>query len=479
MSDHSEETPSGQSPAVANQTSGWRAVRAALAGERLDYTSGSIGRAVALLAIPMVIEMAGESIFAITDAFYVARVGSEALATVALTESMLAIVYSLAVGIAMATTAMVARRVGADNEREASHVAAQAIMLGVALSVVLGIAGMFLAPDLLAAMGAPPEIVEIGATYTRTMLGGMVTIMLLFIINSIFRGAGDASVAMKSLWLANAINIILDPCLIFGLGPFPELGLTGAAIATNIGRGCGVAYQLWSLAGRKVRLSPTLADALPDRLVLARLLKISWGGIGQNLIATASWIGLVRILAVFGPGVLAGYVIAIRIVVFAILPAWGISNAAATLVGQNLGAGKPDRAERSVLMTGWYAMAFLGLVTVVFVLAAEPLVSLFTTAGPVRETAAECLRIISYGYVFYAWGMVMVQAFNGAGDTGTPTMVNFVCFWLFQIPLAYLLSQYLDFGPAGVFWAIAASYSLSAVIGVVLFRRGSWKTKTA
>jgi putative MATE family efflux protein len=455
----------------------FRAIRDALRGTTEDFTQGSIPRAVALLSIPMVIEMAGESLFAITDAFFVARVGSDALATVGLTESMLAIVYSVAIGLSMATTAMVARRVGEKQLREAGHVAAQTVVLGVGIAAVLGVLGLLTAPRLLALMGAEDSVLQVGTSYTRIMLGGMVTIMLLFIINAIFRGAGDASMAMRSLWIANAINIVLDPCLILGLGPFPELGLTGAAVATNIGRGAGVCYQLYNLWGGKGRLKPKLADARPDRRILRRLLDIAWGGIGQNLIATASWIGMVRLLAVYGAAVLAGYVIAIRIVVFAILPAWGVSNAAATLVGQNLGAGKPDRAERSVWLTGTYNMLFLGSIGLVFFLAAEFVVGFFTTAGQVHDTATSCLRIISFGYPFYAWGMVTIQSFNGAGDTRTPTLINLVSFWLFQIPLAWVLAIPLGMGPQGAFWAIAIAYSFSAVIGIVLFRRGTWKTK--
>ncbi len=463
-----------------NEASGrslFTALRAALRGETQDYTTGSIPHAVVLLAVPMVIEMAGESLFAITDAFFVARVGADALATVGLTESMLAIVYSLAVGISMAATAMVARRIGARQPREASHVAAQAVALGAGLAVVLGIVGAFSAPKLLELMGAEASVIAIGSTYARTMLGGMITIMLLFVINAVFRGAGDASIAMRSLWIANAINIVLDPCLILGLGPFPELGLTGAAVATNIGRGVGVAYQLRCLFGRRGRLSPDVADLRPDLPLVRRLLDIAWGGIGQNLIATASWIGLVRILALYGASVLAGYVIAIRIVVFAILPAWGVSNAAATLVGQNLGAQQPDRAERSVWVTGLYNMVFLGSLGVVFLLGAAPIVGIFTPAGAVRDTAVRCLEIVAYGYPFYAWGMVTAQSFNGAGDTRTPTLIYLVSFWLFQIPLAWILARTLDLGPNGVFWAISIAYSFSALLGIALFRRGTWKAK--
>jgi putative MATE family efflux protein len=423
----------------------------------------------------MVLEMAGESIFAVCDAFFVARLGKEALATVGLTESLLAIVYSIAIGLSMGTTAMVARRFGEKDERSADLVAAQAINIGLIVAILLGLLGAISGPQILRLLGAPPAVLAVAGGYTRTMLGGMVTIMLLFLNNAIFRGAGDASLAMRALWFANGINLVLDPCLIFGLGPFPELGLTGAAVATNIGRGSGVLYQLTILLRGKGRLRIRSLDFRLDLSLIRRLLKVSSGGMGQILISTASWIGMVRILAVFGSAVLAGYVIAIRVVVFALLPAWGMSNAAATLVGQNLGAEKPERAERSVWITGIYNMVFLGLVAVVFLTMAEPIVALFSRDPEVVTTAVECLRIISYGYGFYAWGMVTMQAFNGAGDTYTPTLVNFVCFWLFQIPLAYLLARTWNIGPEGVFWSIAISYSLSAVLGIALFRRGSWK----
>ncbi len=454
----------------------WASVWEALRGSQRDFTSGSIPRAVLLLAVPMVLELAGESVFAVADAFFVSRLGAAPLAAVGLTESLLALVYSIAIGLSMATTALVARRWGEKRRADAGRAAAQAILAGVLISVVLGVVGALAAPALLRLMGAEPEVVAVAGGYTRIMLGGMVTIMLLFLINAAFRGAGDASVAMRSLWLANAVNLVLDPCLIFGLGPFPELGLTGAAVATNLGRGAGVVFQLWMLLRRGGRLEAGAADFRLDLPVIRNLMRVSWGGIGQYLVATASWIGLIRILAVFGSNMLAGYVIAIRVVVFAILPAWGLSNAAATLVGQNLGARRPDRAERSVWITGWYNMAFLGGVTVVFLTMARHIVSVFTTDPEIVPNAVNCFRIISYGYVFYAWEMVMVQAFNGAGDTWTPTRLNFGCFWLFQIPLAWLLARTLDLGPNGVYWAISASYSVAAVVAIALFQRGRWKT---
>lgn len=454
----------------------WAAVRESLQGTERDFTTGKLNRAVGILAIPMVLEMAGESVFAICDAFFIARLGSEALAAVGLTESMLELIYAVAVGLGMATTALVARRSGEKDPRGAARAGVQAVVIGIAISMLFGFAGAWFAPELLGGMGASPEIVEMGASYTRVMYAGMATILLLFLNNAIYRGVGDAATAMRALWIANAINLVLDPCLIFGWGPFPELGLTGAAVATTIGRGTGVLYQFWNFR-RSKRLLMTREDVAIDIGVIKSLLRLSAGGVGQMLIATASYVALVRILATFGSAVLAGYVISIRIVIFIILPAWGLSNAAATLVGQNLGAGKPERAEKAVWLTGMWNMFFMGIVTVVFLLLAPEIVGIFTTDPDVLPVGVDCLRIISYGYVFYAWGMVMMQAFNGAGDTVTPTWINFFCFWMFQIPLAYILAKHIAIGPAGVFWAIALAYSLSAVVGVVLFRRGKWKEK--
>jgi putative MATE family efflux protein len=422
------------------------------------------------------VEMLGESLFAVTDAFWVAHLGPNALAAVGLTESMLEIVYAVAVGLAMATTAMVARRIGEKNDRAAARAAVQSIVIGVVFSIVIGAAGAFYAPDLLRLMGASDDTVAMGATYTRMLYGGMVTVLLLFLNNAIYRGAGDATTAMRALWIGNGINVLIDPCLIFGLGPFPEMGLVGGAYGTIIGRGIGVLYQFWGFRkGGRLRIErPELTI---DGTVIRSLLRLSAGGIGQLLVTTASYVVLIRILAGFGSTVLAGYVVAIRVVLFVILPAWGLSNAAATLVGQNLGAGKPERAERSVWLTGTWNMGFMAIVTVLLVALARPIVELFTTDPAASPIGAEALTIISYGYIFYAWGMVMMQAFNGAGDTGTPTRINIVCFWLFEIPLAYLLSHPLGMGPTGVFWAIGVSYSFSAVIGVLLFRRGKWKLK--
>ena len=439
----------------------WASIKESLHGSEQDFTEGSLNRAVGLLAVPMVLEMAGESVFAVCDAFFVARLGSEALAAVGLTESLLEIIYAIAIGLSMATTALVARRIGEKNQRGAARAAVQAIVVGIVTAAVFGAFGAVFAPDLLALMGASPATVAAGASYTRVLYGGMITILLLFLNNAIFRGAGDAATAMRALWLANGINLVLDPCLIFGLGPFPELGLMGAAVATTIGRGSGVLYQFWRLT-RARRLRVTRPDVTFDVGVIRNLLRLSAGGVGQLLIATASYVGLIRILAEFGSAVLAGYVVSIRVVIFIILPSWGLSNAAATLVGQNLGAEKArvaERAERAVWLTGIWNMAFMAVVTVVFVTFAPQIIHIFTSDPKVAPIGIESLRIISYGYVFYAWGMVMMQAFNGAGDTATPTWINFFCFWLFRdsagVGLAALL---MGIGPTGVFVAIALSY---------------------
>ncbi|MGH9319447.1 MAG: MATE family efflux transporter, partial [Vicinamibacteria bacterium] len=454
----------------------WASVKESLQGSEQDFTEGSLNRAVGLLAVPMVLEMAGESLFAICDAFYVARLGSDALAAVGLTESMLEIVYAVAIGLSMATTAMVARRIGEKNPRGASRAAVQAIVIGIVLSIVLGTVGAIWAPELLSLMGASPETVAEGATYTRVLYASMVTIVLLFLNNAIFRGAGDAATAMRALWIANSINVVLDPCLIYGFGPFPEMGLTGAAVGTFIGRGTGVLYQFWRMRSGK-RISVERGDLHISPATIWSLVKLSAGGTGQMLIATASYIGLIRIMATFGASALGGYVVAIRVVIFILLPAWGLSNAAATLVGQNLGAGKPERAERAVWVTGLWNMGFMAAVTLVFLFFSRPIVEVFTTDSEASPIGVAALQIISYGYIFYAWGMVMMQAFNGAGDTATPTKINFFCFWLFQIPLAYALAMKFGAGLNGVFWAMAISYSLSAVVGILLFRRGKWKSK--
>jgi putative MATE family efflux protein len=452
-------------------------VREALRGSHGEFTEGPVGRAVILLAVPMVLEMALESVFAVVDVFWVSKLGAAAVATVGLTESMLALIYALAIGLAMAATAMVARRIGERDRERAAQTAVQAIALGVLMAVPLGIAGALLAPRLLGLMGAAPDVLASGSRFTAVMLGGNIVIVLLFLINAIFRGAGDAAVAMRVLWLANAINLVLDPCLIFGLGPFPALGVTGAAVATTTGRGIAVCVQLATLSRGTGHLAIRRPHLRLDPKTMLSLLRLSGSAMVQSLIGTASWIGLVRILSGFGSAALAGYTIAIRIVIFGLLPSWGMSNAAATLVGQNLGAKKPDRAERSVFLAGVYNMAFLGVVGLAFFLFPRSLVGLFTVDTAIAPVAAEGLRIIAAGFLFYAWGMVLVQSFNGAGDTWTPTVINFFVFWLWEIPLAYLLAVRLGLGPRGVFFAIPIAFSTLAVAGGVLFRRGKWKEK--
>jgi putative MATE family efflux protein len=458
-------------------TSGfWATVREAIRGSQLDFTKVSVGRAVILLAIPMVLEMSMESLFAVVDIFWVSRLGSNAVAAVGLTESMLSIIYAVAMGLSAASTALVARRIGEQNREEAAKTAVQAVALSAVLAGVIGVAGAAFAPALLVAMGATPETVSVGSGYTAIMLGGNVTIVLLFVGNAVFRGAGDAVAAMRTLWLANLLNIALGPCFIFGLGPFPELGVTGAAVATNIGRGIGVAYQLFSLA-RGRRLVIERRHLRFDLTRMIALLRLASTAAFQTLIETASWVGLILILSKFGSSALAGYTIAIRVAIFALLPSWGMANAAATLVGQNLGAGQPDRAERSVWIAGLYNFLFLGTVGIVFASLPEPIVRWFTTEPDVVPYAVDCLRIVSLGFVFFAYGMVMIQSFNGAGDTVTPTLINFVCFWMIKIPLAYVLAIVTGMGPRGVFIAVTIAYATQTLAALVLFRRGKWKTK--
>ncbi|MEE8251432.1 MAG: MATE family efflux transporter [Gemmatimonadales bacterium] len=455
----------------------WPALVEAVRGSQQDYTAGPIGRAVLLLAVPMVLETAMESVFAVVDVFFVSRLGPHAVATVGLTESMLTLIYTVAFGLSIGVTAMVARRIGEKNPEGAARAAVQALLLGVGIAVVLGTLGALFAPKLLGVMGAESGVIEGGASYTQIMLGANVTVLLLFMINAIFRGAGDAHMAMRVLWLANGINIVLDPALIFGLGPFPELGIRGAAIATNIGRGTAVLLQLWILARGRLRVRVARRHLVVDPSVMWKLVRLSATGTFQVFIGMASWVGLIRILAGFGSEVLAGYTIGIRIIIFALLPSWGMSNAAATMVGQSLGAGKPKRAERSVWIAGFYNMLFLGVTGAIFLLFAPPIVGFFTHDPVPLQYGIMCLRTVSTGFLFYAYGMVLTQSFNGAGDTWTPTIINLFCFWLFELPLAYALSHVLDRGPFGVFLAMTLAFSLLAVVSAVVFRRGRWKLK--
>jgi len=455
----------------------WATVREALRGSHHDYTSGPLGRAILLLAIPMVMEMIMESVFAVADVFWVAHLGADAVATVGLTESLLTLIYTAAMGLSIGVTAMVVRRIGEKNPEGAAEAAVQAIALGLLVAAVIAVVAVPLAPRLLAVMGATPAVQALGSNYARVMLGGNAVILLLFLINAIFRGAGDAAIAMRVLWLANGINIALGPCLIFGVGPFPRLGVTGAAIATTIGRGTGVLYQLYRLWRGDARVSIRRAQLKLQPAVMRTMLRLSGTGTLQVFIGTASWIGLVRIISSFGSEAIAGYQIAIRIIIFALLPSWGLANAAATLVGQGLGAGQPEQAERAVWLAGFYNMLFLGAAGAVFVAFAEPIVSAFTRDPAVAPIAVLCLRTISYGFLFYAYGMVITQSFNGAGDTWTPTWINLGCFWLWEIPLAYFLARLAGLGPRGVALAVTIAFSTVAVVSAVIFRRGRWKVQ--
>jgi putative MATE family efflux protein len=453
----------------------WASIREALRGSHQDFTAGSLNRAILLLAIPMVLEMVLESLFAVVDVFWVGRLGADAVATVGLTESLLSLVFAIGLGLSLSTTAMVARRIGEKDPEGAAVAGVQAIAIGLATSALIGVPCLFCAPNLLRLMGASPQIIAVGSGYARIALGGSAAIMLLFLNNAIFRGAGDAAIAMRLLWISNILNLILDPCLIFGLGPFPKLGVTGAALATFTGRSIGVAYQFYRLLRGTERIRILRRQIHLNLHVLLRLLRVSLTGILQFAIAHTSWIGLVRIVSVFGSAALAGYTIAIRIVIFVILPSWGLSNAAATLVGQNLGAKQPERAATSVWRTGFYNMLFLGGIGVLFMIFAEPVVRLFTHDPQVVPLAATCLRIISYGNIGYAYGMVMLQAFNGAGDTVTPTVVNFFGFWLLEIPLAYALALHTGLHSSGVYISIVVAEGAIAAASIVLFRQGRWK----
>ena len=464
-------------PVEPGERSLWSSVREALKGSHQDYTTGNLNRAILLLAIPMVLEMVLESLFAVTDVFWVGRLGANAVATVGITESMLALVFAIGLGVAMSTTAMVARRIGEKDPEDAAIAGVQSIMLGLAISVAIGIPAGIFAPELLRAMGASPQIVATGSGYARIALGGCGAIIMLFLNNAIFRGAGDAAIAMRLLWVSNIINLILDPCLIFGLGPFPRMGVTGAALATFTGRSIGVLYQFYRLLKGTERIHVLGRHIRVHVDVMLRLLRVSLTGILQFAIANTSWIVLVRIISIFGAVAVAGYTVAIRIVVFFILPSWGLSNAAATLVGQNLGAKKPDRAARAVWQTGFYNMVFLGLIGVFFIVFATPVVRLFVSDPAVVPIAAAALRTFSCGNIGYAYGMVMLQAFNGAGDTVTPTIVHFFGFWVLELPMAWCLAVPLHLNSEGVFLSIVIAECAIAAASMVLFRRGKWARK--
>ena len=451
-------------------------IRRAARGEPSNILEGNLNNAIVLLAIPMILEMSMESLFAVVDVFFVSKVGIAAVAVVGLTESMLTIVYSLGWGLAMGATALVARRIGEKDIDGAAVAAAQSIYIAFIVSFIISMIGIFYSEELLRAMGATNDVIQQGKGFTKIMLGGNFVIMFLFLINGIFRGAGDAALAMRSLWLANIINIVLDPLFIFGMGPFPELGVEGAAVATTIGRACGVGYQLYHLFKGKSIIHIHKNNWQFSTNVIKKLIEISAGSTGQFIIQSASWIFLMRIISHFGSEALAGYTIAIRVIVFTILPAWGMANAAATLVGQNLGAKQIERAEKAVWKTGQFNMVFMGLVMILFLLFAKPIVSFFTNELNVIEYATECLRIVSVGYIFFAFGMIITQSFNGAGDTRTPTILNFFIFWLLQIPLAWILAIQLSWGTAGVYWAIVISETALTIAGYILFKKGRWKT---
>jgi len=467
-----ERTPAEE----GGRTDWWATIVDAVRGTGEDPTQGPVGRAIVLLAVPMVLEMAMESVFAVVDIFFVSRLGDQAMAGVAITESLMTLIYTAAMGLSIGVTAVVARRVGEGDAESASRATAQAVLLGAGLAALFALAGVPWADELLRIMGADAETVSTSLPYTRVMLGTNVVIVLLFLQNAAFRGAGDAAVAMRVLWLANGLNIVLDPCLIFGLGPFPALGVQGAAIATSIGRGTAVLVQLYALLRLDGRLRVRVRhwSVRPD--VMARLIRLSATGTLQTFIGMASWIGLVRITAGFGAEALAGYAIAIRIVLFALLPAWGLSNAASTMVGQGLGAGDPDRAETAVWLAAKMNLVFLGAIGFVFVAFAPVIVGLFGGTGQTSVYAVLCLRIVAAGFLFYAYGMVLTAAFNGAGAVWTPTIINLFCFWLWELPLAWGLAYVLELGAVGVFISMAVSYATLAVVSGFLFKRGDWKS---
>lgn len=450
-------------------------LKTALTGSEQSFTSGSIRKAIFMLSVPMILEMLMESTFALVDMVFVSRVSTNAIATVVLTESVITLIYAVAIGLSMAATAIVARRIGEKDTEGASKAAVQVIILGTVVAGLIGLLGVIFPKEILSLMGGEADLIAEGYGYTRVLLGGSITVVLLFLINAIFRGAGDASIAMWMLVISNGLNIILDPMFIFGFGPIPAYGVEGAAIATTIGRGVAVVGQLMVLFFGWSRIKIAFSDIVFRADIMWNLIKVSMGGIGQFLIATSSWVFLTRIMSEFGSAVLAGYGISIRVIMFTMMPAWGMSNAAATLVGQNLGAKQPERAERSVWTTGKYNAIFMVIISVVYLLFAKTIVGLFKDDPAVIEAGALSLQVIAAGYVFYAYGMVLVQSFNGAGDTKTPTIINFFCFWLFQLPLAYLLALELEWGPLGVYLAISIAEALIAVVSMWWFKKGRWK----
>lgn len=461
-----------------DNTSFWSILREAFVGSKRNFTQISLGTAIFLLAVPMILEMFMESLFAICDIFFVSRLGAEAIAVVGLTEAMIVIIYALAIGISIGATATVARRIGEGNRDAASETAIQILYLGLIVSAVLGIIGVIFAPQLLELMGAERSVVEQGATFARIMLGGNIVIVFLFLINGIFRGAGDAAIAMRVLVLSNTLNIILAPCFIFGFGFFPEMGVTGAAVGTTIGRGCGVLFAMLYLFKREDRLKIERRHFTFQPKLVWRLAKLSASASVQTLIGMASWTVLVRIVSTFGTEAVAGYQIGIRVIVFALLPSVGMSNAAATLVGQNLGAGKPERAEQAVWKAAFFNACFLTTVGILLAVLAPAIAGFFSTEPEVLQIAADCLRIVALGFTFYAFGMVMQMSFNGAGDTVTPTYLNVFIFWIFEIPFAYVLAYYAGLREHGIFWAILTAFCVLAVVATLLFRRGKWKMKT-
>jgi len=464
--------------AARDDQSLWSTIRESLRGSHQDYTEAPIGRAVILLAVPMVLEMLMESVFVVADVFFVGRLGPDAVATVGITESLMTIMYALAIGLSIGAAATVARRIGEKDVDNAARSAVQSILIGLAAAAAFGITGALFGPQLLRLMGANDDVLRTGSTFARVMLGGSGTVLMLFLINAVFRGAGDAAVAMRVLWFANAINVILGPCLIFGIGPFPELGVTGAAVGTTIGRGSGVLYQLYHLTRRGGRIEIRRTHLGIDLGVMRGIFRISGNATFQNFVNTASWMGLVRILTGFGSAAVAGNTIGIRIILFALLPSFGVSNAAATLVGQNLGAGKPDRAEAAAWKAGLYNTICLGSVGAIFLLFAPQLIDLFTKDPQVAQYGVQCLRIVAAGFLFYGYAMVFTASFNGAGDTRTPTLINLACLWLWEIPLAWALAHPFGFGPTGVFIAVSIAFSTMAFVAGWLFSKGTWKTKT-